>query len=433
MFCLDFVIINKWQCIGIEKWQCERSYMKIIHCADLHLDSNMTSNLSKEKAKERKSELLMTFNKMVQFADENGVKAILIAGDLFDKKKVTKTALNTVKQAIVCNPHIEFYYLEGNHDVDSFVSCFEDIPPNLKLFSDTWTSYKLGHGMAHMDDVDNNKNILNDGKENISDKKSGGQPYGNRENSGLSDFVVTVSGVELNNKNSGAIYDSLVLNSDNFNIVMLHGQEAKYSNKDKTEIINISQLKNKGIDYLALGHIHSYKESVLDGRGVYCYSGCLEGRGFDECGEHGFVLIDIDEQTGKCTREFVPIAKRNIFTLLIDISGCNTTMDIVEKIDEELGKNTYPESSLMKFILVGEVDALCEMDMDYLSKEYEDRFYFLKIYNETKLYVDYNDFALDASLKGEFVRIVMGDEKLNGEEKADIIRLGIQALAGEEV
>ena len=374
--------------------------MKIIHCADLHLDSNMTSNLTKEKAKERKSELLMTFNKMIQFADENEVDAILMAGDLFDKKKVTKTALNTVKQAIVCNPQIEFYYLQGNHDVDSFITCFEDIPKNLKLFSSAWTSYEAG---------------CND------DEKD------------MSDFVVTVSGVELNNENSGQIYDSLVLNNDNFNIVMLHGQESEHSNKDKTEVININRLKNKGIDYLALGHIHSYKESSLDSRGVYCYSGCLEGRGFDECGEHGFVLIDIDRQTRKFTRKFIPIAKRNIFTLSIDVSGCNTTMDIVNRVDDELEKNTYPESSLMKFVLVGEVDALCEMDFDYLIKEYENRFYYLKIYNETKLYVDYNDFALDASLKGEFVRTVMGDDKLDEDEKADIIRFGIQALAGEEV
>ena len=28
--------------------------MKILHCADLHLDSKMTANLDKEKAKERK-------------------------------------------------------------------------------------------------------------------------------------------------------------------------------------------------------------------------------------------------------------------------------------------------------------------------------------------------------------------------------------------
>ena len=83
--------------------------MKFIHCADLHLDSSMTSNLNSQKAKERKTELLLTFNRMVQYAKEEGVRAILIAGDLFDKKKVTKTALNTVWQAITQNTGLEFY------------------------------------------------------------------------------------------------------------------------------------------------------------------------------------------------------------------------------------------------------------------------------------------------------------------------------------
>ena len=59
--------------------------MKIIHCADLHLDSNMTSNLTSEKARERKRELLLTFHRMIQYAADNDVRAILISGDLFDK------------------------------------------------------------------------------------------------------------------------------------------------------------------------------------------------------------------------------------------------------------------------------------------------------------------------------------------------------------
>ena len=45
--------------------------MKIIHCADLHLDSDMTSNLTKEKAKERRTELLVTFQRMITYAKEN--------------------------------------------------------------------------------------------------------------------------------------------------------------------------------------------------------------------------------------------------------------------------------------------------------------------------------------------------------------------------
>ena len=51
--------------------------MKIIHCADLHLDSNMTSNLTKEKANERKAELLATFERMVTYAKNNDIHIIL--------------------------------------------------------------------------------------------------------------------------------------------------------------------------------------------------------------------------------------------------------------------------------------------------------------------------------------------------------------------
>lgn len=367
--------------------------MKLIHCADLHLDSSMTSNLGREKAKERKSELLLTFNRMIQYAKEEKVRAILIAGDLFDKKKVAKTALNTVWQAIIENPQIDFYYLQGNHGVGGLFDGIEDVPANLKLFNEAWSNYAI---------------------EDESGKR------------------ITINGIELNEGNLAGACDSLVLDVDCFNIVMLHGQEAEHSSRDKTEVINIRGLKNRGIDYLALGHIHSYKEEALDGRGVYCYPGCLEGRGFDERGEHGFVLLEVDAKTHNCRRTFVPIAGRNIYVLDIDITGCNTTMDIVRRIGEKLAEGAYQETGLMKFVLTGEVDVECEIDTGYLLKQFEDRFYFLKIYDETKFHVDYDAFALDISLKGEFVRTVMNDGGLGDEEKADIIRCGIRILAGEE-
>ena len=73
--------------------------MKIIHCADLHLDSKMTSNLSKEQAKERKMEILRTYSRMIEYAKNNDVKAIIIAGDLFDTRNVSATARNLVKDS----------------------------------------------------------------------------------------------------------------------------------------------------------------------------------------------------------------------------------------------------------------------------------------------------------------------------------------------
>ncbi len=69
--------------------------MKNIHCADLHLDSKMSANLDKESAKERKGEILHTFGRMVEYAAQNQVAAILIAGDMFDTKNISATKTNT--------------------------------------------------------------------------------------------------------------------------------------------------------------------------------------------------------------------------------------------------------------------------------------------------------------------------------------------------
>lgn len=362
--------------------------MKIIHVADIHLDSKMTANLDNIKAKERRSELLITFNNMINYAAKNDIKAILIAGDLFDTKNVSMAAKNAVRQAIENNKHIDFYYLKGNHDAESFLAQLDAIPENLKLFSSDWTSYDLEE-----------------------------------------DIVLT--GVELDKKNTNSIYNSLVLNMDKFNIVTLHGQESEHQKKDKAETININELRNKGIDYLALGHIHSYKQATLDARGNYCYPGCLEGRGFDECGEHGFVVLDIENK--KCTSTFIPFASRNLYTIDVDVTGCMSTVDIAQKVREMLDEKDYSPSSMLKLVLNGEVDVECEKDIEFLRKRFESGYYFLKIYDETKLKVDYNQFIMDESLKGEFVRKVMSSPDLTDEEKATIVRYGIQALAGEEL
>ena len=168
--------------------------MKIIHCADLHLDSNMTSNLTKEKANERKAELLETFERMVTYAKNNDIHIILIAGDLYDKKNISATARNVFISAVTNNPDITFYYLKGNHDAESLFMGMDKIPENIRLFGREWTNYKLEP------DRDGNR--------------------------------IVISGVELTPDNSDLIYNSLVLDNNCFNIVMLHGQEADIRSSD---------------------------------------------------------------------------------------------------------------------------------------------------------------------------------------------------------
>ena len=359
--------------------------MKIIHCSDLHLDSKMETNLDKEKARERKNEILITFERMIKYAKENDVKAIIIAGDLFDKKTISVKAKNTVKNAIISNPEIDFLYLKGNHDEAGFIDEDESIPSNLKTFNNNWTTYKYEE--------------------------------------------VTISGIEFNDNDVYDIYNSLFLEKNDLNIVVMHGQETETNIKDKTETINLKELKNKNIDYLALGHIHSFKQKKLDKRGIYCYSGCLEGRGFDECGEKGFVLLNIENK--KIESEFIPFSSRNLYEIFTDITGVTENSEIERRILKSI-KN-IPKTSLVKIILEGEVEIGEERDIEYLTKKFSSNFYYLKIEDKPKIKIDYMKYKNDISLKGEFIRTVLEQEDLTEEEKSKVISTGIKALSGEDL
>lgn len=366
--------------------------MKIIHCADLHLDSKMRTNLDKDKAKERRHELLDAFTRMVSFAEENDVEAILIAGDFFDTKTVSALAVNTVKAAMENHPDIAFYYLRGNHDTDGFLSSLQKKPDNLFLFEDGWTAYALGKNDS-----------------------------------------VMLYGAELLPDTSKALQESFSPDPAKINIVMLHGQEMEALAKDKSEVINTKLFRNKGINYLALGHIHEYKRGELDGYGVYCYPGCLEGRGFDECGDHGFVVLDIDEEKETVKDTFVSNAYRHLFTVEADISGLVSSPEIVEKVKECLEETGAVKEDLIKIVLSGNVDVECEKDAEYVQHFFKDDYYFVKVYDETVFKVDYEKYMLDESLKGEFVRNVKASLDLSEEEKGRIIRLGLHVIGGGKI
>lgn len=361
--------------------------MKIIHCADLHLDSRMDTHLSKESAAERKAELLRTFSRMTEYAACSDVSAIIIAGDLFDKKSVSAAAKNTVYSAVKNNPDIIFFYLCGNHDTGAPFIKDDEIPPNLKLFDNGWTSYEIGSR-------------------------------------------ILVTGTELGKTSPADIYGRLSLDKNKINIVTLHGMENEYGKKSDAEIIGFSELRNKNIDYLALGHIHSYKSGRLDARGIYCYSGCLEGRGFDECGKKGFVMLDIDEDNGTVSSEFIPFAYREFCDVRVDVSGCSDSAGIIAAVQAELSE--IDDKNIVLITLCGEVGVECEKDERLIKKQLEDRFYFVRVKDKTKLKVDYASFKNDFSLKGEFVRCVEAAE-LSEDDKAAVIRYGIQALMGEDI
>lgn len=352
--------------------------MKILHCADLHLGSRLTSLPTGEIRDTRKNEILKTFNNLIDYARKNDINKVMFSGDVFDSDRPSKRDKTFFYDAIRANKDIIFFYLRGNHDKEESLITELD---NLKTFSEDWTSYRF-------DDL-------------------------------------VISGIELSHNNNSSLYSTLSLNKNDINLVMLHGDVI---NKGK-EFINLKKLSNKNIDYLALGHIHKYEEFTIDKRGIAIYPGCLDGRGFDELGEKGFVVIDIEDKT--INYSFVPFSSRIIEEIEIDLSSLNNLYEAKEKIKSEI--NSINRSSIVKIKLVGKVN----FDINNIERDicsfFKDNFFFLKVYSELKQIVSVEEYINDFSLKGEFVRNIISNSELKEEEKEELLNIGLRLLNGEVI
>ena len=348
--------------------------MKLLHCADIHLGSKMESRLPKDKSDERKIEVRAAFDRVVDYAKKNGIKVILLPGDVFDGDRPLKKDKEFFYGVVKNNPDIDFLYLRGNHDTET---SYTETPDNLKTFGTEWTCYEYGD--------------------------------------------IAVWGIECAKENVTGMYPSLSPDKDKKNVVMLHGQT---SDSDGMYKVNLKKLKNLNIDYLALGHLHSFMCGKLDGRGTYAYSGCLEGRGFDECGQKGFISLEIGD---KVEVEFVPNSYRVIDELVVDISGC---ADMYAAISEVKSKITQTKKDILRIVLTGEA----QFDTDGIERETEKQvgrdLYFVAVVNNSVRKYDVAEVDGDISLRGEFIRTVLGASEYSDEMKQSIIATGLKALSG---
>ena len=355
--------------------------MKLIHCSDLHLDSALRSNLSQEKANIRGTELCAAFGRLVDVAKREQVSAVLIAGDLFDSAYVSCRTVDYVLETIRSAAQIQFFYLQGNHDENRAVFEGYELPSNLKTFDSRWKSYRCGQ--------------------------------------------TVITAIEPEGTDWLTIYDRLQLDENDMNIVMLHGQTASQPGMEQ---IALPLLRGKHIRYLALGHLHTYGKAPLDAYGEYCYPGCLEGRGFDECGEKGFVLLETDG--GSLKSRFVPFAARTLHEITVDISGLETVTQILSRMKG--AASGIGAENLVKFVLTGTYTLQTQKDIRFLQQMLEPDFWYVKIKDESNLKIDRKSYEYDASLKGEFVRAVLASDH-SETAKMRIITCGIRALTGEEV
>ena len=352
--------------------------MKILHTSDLHIDSPLTTRLDSKKVRERKSELLFSFRRMTEEARREGAAALIIAGDLFDSENIGKRTLKSVLDIISLAPEITFFYLSGNHERNVLYSCGIPLPENLKLFEKEWTYYNLdGINFIGRTDTDSD------------------------------------------------MFGELRLNASEINVLVLHGELREHS--DIGGVIGKKDLNGLPIDYLALGHYHSYSHTELSNTSFAVYCGTPEPRGFDECGECGYVMIDADKS--KISHRFVKSAKRAFRIVKVNVMGERSDLSLLYKIEKALAG--IPSSDLVRIVLTGERELGQSFNKETLLSSVSGGYYYAEIKDETVLRISPDDFKNDISLKGEFIRGVLSDDTLSDTEKERVISLGLEILLGE--
>ncbi|MBQ3118347.1 MAG: metallophosphoesterase [Clostridia bacterium] len=351
--------------------------LKIIHCADVHFDSAM-SGLDAKKVNIRRDEMKRTFARIIDLSQNADM--LIIAGDLFDGKHVSKSTLDFLKGEFSKIPDTKVYIIGGNHDflgADSVYRAFE-FGSNVHVFGtetecvetpeyDIWgASFKSANDEREM----------------------------------LSSFMVK--------------------NADKINIGIFH---ANIGGNDYNPL-KVADIEKSGLDYLALGHIHKATEIKQVGTTHYAYCGCPEGRGYDETGEKGVYAIELTK--GNILRaDFVPVCERMYFDEEIDVTDIFGYDEIVDKINEKY----KGEKHIYRFTLTGknnmaiDTDVLCER-IDAFS---------LVVRDNTKPAVDIEKLSEEFSLKGLFARYALADKgNMSEEEFNEALKVGLNYIEKEE-
>ena len=361
--------------------------MKILHCADLHLDSPIKGLNSSEKSKIRRAELRETFYKILNFAAQKEVDAVLIAGDLFDNADASFSTLEFLKGAMEEKKDIRFFISPGNHDYygGEFSYAKINMPKNVHVFKDEIEKIELSPGI----------NIYGFGFFSDTQKKS------------------LLKGFRAEDVND-------------INIMLMH---ADLFRGEHYNPITKQEIEMSGLSYIALGHIHKYSGMQKAGKTYYAYPGIPEPRGFDEEGDKGFLLLDIEKDLFEY--EFVSLQKRKMRVVDIDISAIKSIENIVEEIREKITDS----KDLYKIILSGENNAGA-IDCAVISALVCENAFFVKLEDNSKENIDYEKEALSMSLKGRFTKRMlerMGEGRENEEVLKLALKYGYLSLLGEKV
>ena len=366
--------------------------LKLLHIADVHLDSRF-SGLAPSASAERRRELRDVFSSALSLARNEGCKAVLIAGDLFDSDYYTADTLDFLRASFASMPDVIFIIAPGNHDPYNSTSPyrFADFPQNVHVFKD----------------------------ERLSAIR-------------IPELSLTVYGYAFTSSEyaRNPIEGFTVRQTEDHSVLLAH------TDLDKPMSIYApipsGVLSHAGFDYSALGHIHL---GTAPENG-YAYSGCIAGRDHGEEGEKGAIIVTFDSFGGKKTvsAQRVRLCPWVYATVTVDLGGASDVSEVLKRSEQTLVpyKPSVGKKYFIRLRLIGQSG--CDIDTEIIRQTLS-RFGVTEVINESVLSLSSLNLENDFSIRGELYRVlkpqILSDDPLVRAKALRALKLGLSALSGE--
>jgi len=375
--------------------------VRFIHTSDIHLDTSFSGSGFPSRLGDRKREAIRgTFRRVLEDARLHAADLVLIAGDLFEHDRVTPDTIEFLKQQFESLGSIRVFISPGNHDPFIHGSPYreEKWPANVHIFCE--------------------------------------EAFQSVE---LPDLGIRITGF-------GFTHDRMEdhpflklspLRGDLVNIVISHASDINRvpSGKTRHGPFTIEEVAGKNVQYCALGHYHQQRVVVnaIDETQVW-YSGIPEGRGWDEEGQCGYLLGEIDG--GKIKVEGQMCNQYPLRTLSLDCDGFTSREQILDAILQQRG-SFFDARTILRIRLEGAIDTKLDLSFTELEERLAGEVLHIEWQDETHPSIDFDAIARERTLRGRFVRQLSERiESASEKERAVLQRAllyGVQALLGREV
>jgi DNA repair exonuclease SbcCD nuclease subunit len=300
-----------------------------LHAADIHLDSPLRGleGYADAPVDQIRQATRRAFDNLIELAIEERVAFVLLAGDLYDGDwKDYNTGLFFIDRlSRLRKENIQVFLISGNHDAASQISKSLRLPDNVHLFStkqpETVTLDALGVAIH-------------------------GQGYHTR---------ALAENIARNYPQALPHY---------LNIGLLHTSLTGRQGHEPYAPCSLDDLKARGYDYWALGHVHQREE--VDQSPWIVFPGNIQGRHIQETGGKGATLVRVEEG------RIVAVEHRDLDVLRwslcrVDLTDCATVdlaIDAVRQAMETEQAKAEGRPLAIRLQLIGETPLHAELHRD---------------------------------------------------------------------